>query len=244
MLHTDDTDPTTVQEGYAALRDLLGFNDPERPAAPKPSDLAVLKAAIKALRDTKREQAGLTRLSDPTAPGWRDLDYEEPPLREPVLLKTEDGEIFIGTFEGYGTADDVEDSNINEDTIQDEADDTRDAPVFFQDAEHYDGDAPLFWSYLPTYDYDDLTSDADADTAEESDDSEVFYRDIDDPPPVDVPVLLLMHNTTSQPKEPFIGWITKDGAYFTEDMDGERQEVDAPDYWSFLPRLPALDSDS
>jgi hypothetical protein len=178
MMHTDDTDPQTVQEGYAALRELLGFNDHERPAAPKPSDFAVLKAAIKALRDTKREQAGLTRLSDPAAPGWRDLDYEEPPLREPVLLKTEDGEIFIGTFEGYGAADDVADSNINEDTIQDEADDIRDAPVFCQDGDHYDGDAPLFWSYLPTYDYDDLTSDDDdADTAEEDDDSEVIYRD-------------------------------------------------------------------
>lgn len=234
MLHTDDTDPQTVQEGYAALRELLGFNDPERPDAPKPSDLAVLKAAIKTLRDTKREQAGLTRLSDPAAPGWRDLDYEEPPQGyQEILLKTENGHIFIGTFHGYG--EDEEGETIEDGEVK------RDAPIFKEDNDLYDGDAPLFWSYLPTYDYDDLTSDADADTAKESDDSEVFYRDIGDPPPIGVSVLLLYKDS----KEPFIGFRRKDfntGEEFYQDTrDGDLDSP--PDFWSYFPKLPNLDSE-
>ena len=116
------------------------------------------------------------------------------------------------------------------------------------DGDLYDGDPPNLWSEIPDYYYDDVAAIAqtldgddgsdDADTAEEDDDSEVFYRDIDDPPPIGVSVLLLYKG---YPK-PFIG------SSIESLIDGEYEYVDdcgssePPIFWSYLPKLPALDS--
>jgi hypothetical protein len=42
-------------------------------------------------------------------------------------------------------------------------------------------------------------------------------------------------------EDPIIGWIGEDGIYYT--MEGsEAVEVDEPNYWLHLPKLPNLDS--
>lgn len=90
-------------------------------------------------------------------PGWRSLDFEALPLRKSVMFQTTHKHVFMGTFEGYGTANDVHSFICTADTMRDTADDVHDTPVFFRRGEHYndDGDAIASWSYIP----DDLLND-------------------------------------------------------------------------------------
>ncbi len=229
----------TFQDALTALEAVL----------PKPKDGAgrndfeIVTAAEREITRLREYAALPVAAETPEAtPGWRELSYEEPPYDKAVLFRR-NGEI---PYVGVHVKPDPED------------DDGEHGLLISIDGDLYDGDPPNLWSEIPDYYYDDvaaiaatmdgdgLTSDDDdADTAEEIDDSEVFYRDIDDPPPVGEMVLLLTMISDGEGdvhgEDPIIGWCGDDGIYYTMD-GGEEVEVDEPNYWSHLPKLPNLDS--
>lgn len=234
-----DTGETAVNTG-PTFQDALTALDA---ALPKPkdgggrNDFEIVTAAEREI-NRLREYAALPVAAETpeSTPGWRELSYEEPPYGKDVLFRRDGGTPYVGQSVKPDPGDDPNDGH---------------GLLISIDGDLYDGDPPNLWSEIPGYYYDDVAaiaatmdgddgSDDDTDTVEDED-AEVYYRDIDDPPPVDVPVLLLALNAEGHAKEPFIGWQGEDGAYYTDD-GGEVIEVDAPDYWSFLPRLPAIDS--
>lgn len=226
-------DGPTFQDALAALNGVL----PKPKDGSTRSDHQIVMAALNEI-NRLREYAALPAAAETpeTTPGWREISYEEPPYDKNVLFRR-GGET---PYVGYSVKPDLDDPDGDHGLL------------IRIDGDLYDGEPPEFWSEIPDYYYDDVaaigaTLDGDEpddmDTVADNDnDDEVYYRDADDPPPVDVPVLLLALNSEgTAAKEPFIGWQGEDGAYYTDD-GGDMIKVDAPNYWSFLPRLPALDS--
>lgn len=219
----------TFQDALTALNAVL----------PKPkdggdrNDFEIVTAAEREI-NRLREYAALPIAAEvpESTPGWRELSYEEPPYGKDVLFRRDGGTPYVG----YSVKPDLDDPDGDHGLL------------IRIDGDLYDGDPPEFWSEIPDYYYDDVAaiaqtldgdddSDDDADTAEEGDDSEVFYRDIDDPPPIGVSVLLLYKG---YPK-PFIG------SCIESLIDGEFEYVDdcgssePPIFWSYLPKPPDID---
>jgi len=220
----------TFQDALTALEAVL----------PKPKDGAgrndfeIVTAAEREITRLREYAALPVAAETPEAtPGWRELSYEEPPYDKAVLFRR-NGEI---PYVGHHVKPDPED------------DDGEHGLLISIDGDLYDGDPPNLWSEIPDYYYDDVAaiaatmdgddgSDDDADTAEEIDDSEVFYRDIDDPPPIGVSVLLLYKGYP----QPFIGsrieGLSNGDSVYVDDCGSS----DPPIFWSYLPKLPNLDS--